>query len=722
MSIKITEDSVFSALQQAGAPVSFRALCEALKVTEKPDKHKMTAALETLVHGGRVLVNRHNNYGLVEQMDLLRGVVLGHRDGYGFLKTDKAGPDWFLPPRQMAQVFPGDRVLGRPAGHDRRGREKASIVDVLERNTHEMAGRYKTEADLAWIVPENPQVNHQVLIPPDQRGKAQSGDVVRVKILRQPERDAQPLGAVEQVLGAELDVATRTDIVVTDFGLPREFPAEVEAELANLPQPKLDKHCRDAREIPFVTIDGSDAKDFDDAVFARRTPKGWRLWVAIADVSRYVRPGTALDQEAQARATSVYFPGRVVPMLPAVLSDGLCSLRPDEDRHALIAELVVSREGQLRSSQFYPGLMRSRARLIYDDVAQVLEGDNPEHPQAKNLKALSQLFEALAAARSERGALDFEGREVFFDVADNGFLRDIKPVTRNRAHRLVEECMILANVAAARFLRRRKLPALNRVHPPPPVDTLADFRTFLAEWGLTLGGRNKPGTAHYQAVLQQVAGTPQAVLVQGALLRTLSQAVYAPETDGHFGLALEDYAHFTSPIRRYPDLNVHRTIKWALGVGAGAVAPPEEAQLQDLGAHCSQRERHAEQAGWAVVEALKCEFLEAHVGEEFEGEIVGVTNFGLFVEIERVRASGLVHISGLGQDYFVHEPEYHRLRGERSGQAYRLGDRMRVRLSRVNAQERKIDFEPLAHRPLVANSRGMGKKARAKTTNLWREI
>ncbi|MGJ8668600.1 MAG: ribonuclease R [Oceanococcus sp.] len=722
MSSKITQDGVFSALRQAGLPLSFRALCEKLEIAEKADKRSTTSVLEDLVSQGRVLVNRQGDYALVEEMNLLRGVVIGHRDGYGFLKTEQAGPDWFLPPRQMDLVFPGDRVLARSAGRDRRGREKASVVDVLERNTVEMAGRFKCEADLAWIVPENPQIHHQVLIPKDHRGEAKDGDVVRVKILRQPDRNAQPLGAVQQVLGAELDVSTRTDIVVTDFGLPRAFPEAVEAEVKNLPRPQVDRHCRDARDIPFVTIDGIDAKDFDDAVFARSTPKGWRLWVAIADVSRYVRPGTALDQEAQARATSVYFPGRVIPMLPPVLSDDLCSLRPDQDRHALIAELVVGSDGHLRSSKFYPGLIRSRARLVYDDVAQMLEQDDHTHPQAESLFTLNELFEVLAQVRGQRGALDFEGREVFFDVGDDGFLHDIKPVTRNRAHKLIEECMILANVAAARYIRKRKLLALNRVHPPPPADTLQDFRRFLAEFGLSLGGRNKPGPEHYQAVLSEVADQPFAPLVQGALLRTLSQAVYSPESDGHFGLALDDYAHFTSPIRRYPDLNVHRTIKWALGVDAGGVEPGSEESLQDLGAHCSERERHAEQAGWAVVEALKCEFLESRVGEEFEGEIVGVTNFGLFVEIERVRASGLVHISSLGRDYFSHEPEYHRLRGERTGQVFRLGDRMRVRLSRVDAQERKIDFEPLAHKPLVADSRRTGKAERAKKTHEWREL
>ena len=720
--MKMTQDRVFQLLRQAGQPMSFRALCAELEVSEKAQKRQLTGLLEALANEGRVLVNRHGDYGVVEQMDLLRGVVLGHRDGYGFLKTERPGPDWFLPPRQMSRVFPGDRVLARSGGQDRRGRDKASIVEVLERNTHELAGRLKLDAGVSWLVPENPQFNHQILVPPDQRGGAVDGDIVRVQITRQPERDAPPLARVERVLGQDLDVSTRIDIAITDFGLPREFSEQVMQEVANLPRPSLDEHGRDKRDIPFVTIDGIDAKDFDDAVYARRTPKGWRLWVAIADVSRYVRPGTALDREAQARATSVYFPGRVIPMLPPVLSDDLCSLRPDQDRYALIAELVISNEGQLRSSRFYPGLIRSRARLVYDDVAAELDNPKSKHPHIATLRTLSSLYEALHAARKVRGALDFEGREVFFDIGDDGRLRSIQPVTRNRAHRLIEECMIMANVAAARFLRNRKLAALNRVHPAPPLDSLEDFRKFLTEWGLKLGGRNKPGPKHYQAVLEAVSEKPEAVLVQGALLRTLSQAVYSPDSDGHFGLALDDYAHFTSPIRRYPDLNVHRTIKWALQEGAGAVEPDDDEALQVLGVHCSERERNAEQAGWNVVEALKCEYLEGFVGETFEGEVVGVTNFGLFVEIDTVRISGLVHISSLGRDYFQHEPEFHRLRGERSGQMFRLGDRMKVRLARVDSQDRKIDFEPLAHRPLIGYSRGIGAKGREQQANQWREL
>ncbi len=712
---KFTQQSILEQLKRAGQPLSFRALCERLSVAGKAEKRQVTPLLEELVSAGTVLINRNGDYGLVQEMQLLRGRVMGHADGYGFLRTEQGPPDAFLPPRQMSLVFPGDVVLARPAGADRRGREKVSIVDVLERNTQELAGRYHEEAGVSWVVPDNPQTTHQVLIPPDRRGGARNGELVRVRITRQPERDLQPMAAVEDVLGSTMNVATRIDIAITEFGLPREFPPAVIAELRDVQRPALTADCRDCRNIEFVTIDGADAKDFDDAVHAVATAKGWRLWVAIADVSRYVTPGSALDGEARERGTSIYFPGRVIPMLPPALSDDLCSLRPDEDRHALICEMLIDHDGQLRSSKFFPGLIRSRARLIYDDVARVLN-QGEAHPQAGSLKVLHGLFEVLHAARQERGALDFEGREVFFDVGDDGCLQDIRPLQRNVAHRMIEECMIMANVAAARYLRRHKLHSLNRIHPAPPLDSLADFRRFLAEWGLVLGGRQAPGPEHYQAVLQAVAGTPQATLVQGALLRTLSQAQYSPAMEGHFGLALADYAHFTSPIRRYPDLMVHRAIKWRLQAEAvNEQAPWSFDAMEKLGAHCSDRERRADQASWSVIEALKCEFLAGMVGQEFTGEIVGVTNFGLFVELDAYRASGLVHISSLGRDYFVHEPTLHRLRGDRSGVMYRLGDQMKVRLVRADAQERKIDFEPLAHRSLL------GGKAGSESSQ-WRDL
>ena len=717
MSLKITHKSVLEHLQAAGQPLSFRALCERLGVISKSEMRQLTPVLEDMVADGQILVNRKGDYGLVRQMRLIRGQVMGHPDGYGFLRPDEGSGDWFLPPRQMSQVFPGDVVLARPAGADRRGREKASIVDVLERHTHELAGRYHQESGISWVVADNPQITQQMLVPPDARGEARNGELVRVRIMRQPKRNEQPIAAVQEVLGSTLNVSTRIDIAITEFGLPREFPEAVDKEMRKVARPRLTDDCEDARKVPFVTIDGVDAKDFDDAVHVARTPKGWRLRVAIADVSRYVRPGTALDAEARNRATSIYFPGRVIPMLPPALSDDLCSLRPDEDRHALICEMQIGRDGQLRSSRFFPALIRSRARLIYDDVAEVVE-KNLKHPQAKALQTLHELFEVLHAARQQRGALDFEGREVFFDVDDEGHLQDIRPLQRNVAHRMIEECMIIANVAAARFLRRHKLHSLNRIHAPPPADTLADFRRFLAEWGLVLGGRQQPGPEHYQAVLEAASHTPQAALVQGALLRTLSQAQYSPASEGHFGLALADYAHFTSPIRRYPDLMVHRAIKWQLShQGVNQKAPWSFEEMQQLGAHCSERERRADQAGWSVIEALKCEFLADRVGEEFEGDIVGVTNFGLFVEIPEYRASGLVHISSLGRDYFVHEAAQHRLRGERSGKIFRLGDQMKVRLVRADAQERKIDFEPLAHRsPLGKGPAGSSESQQ------WREL
>mgnify|MGYP000300694617 CR=1 FL=1 len=512
MSADLNPEIVAKALAQAGEPMSFPALSEVLGIEAKTDKQQLTSILQGLSEQGEVLKNRRGHYGLVKQMDLIRGRVLGHADGYGFLRPDEGEGDWFLPPRQMEKVFPGDSVLVRSGGQDRRGRDQAEIVEVLERRTHSLVGRFRSEAGTHWVEPDNPQISHRLLVAADERGEAQPGDLVQVSVQRQPAARTPPLARIDKVLGTTLNAEMRVDVAVIDFGLPQEFPPAVLAETRDVVRPQLQPDCSDARDLPFVTIDGADAKDFDDAVHARRTRGGWTLWVAIADVSRYVRPGTALDREAQERATSAYFPGRVVPMLPPALSDDLCSLRPDEDRHALICEMKISNKGEIGAAQFSAGLIRSRARLIYEEVAEVLE-QGADHPQRPLLQELQALYEALFKARQRRGALDFEGREVRFAFDDKGLVADILPVQRTIAHRLIEECMIAANVAAARHLRRAKLPCLNRIHAPPAADNLADFRAFLGEWGLSLGGQQDPQPGDYQAVLDQVAGRPEAVVI-----------------------------------------------------------------------------------------------------------------------------------------------------------------------------------------------------------------
>ncbi len=705
MSDKLSAEQVVETLRRVGVPQSFAELATELGVNDKPGKRTLTRVLQQLGEAGQVVCNRRGAFGLTQEMDLVAGVVLGHANGFGFVRTDREGPDWFLPPRQMERVFPGDRVLVRLAGHDQRGKPEASIVDVLECNTQQIIGHYAEEAGVGIVIPEMATTTHTVLIPPEWRNEATPGQIVRVAIRTQPRRRVQAVGEVVELLGDEMNARLRIDAAIVDYGLPNEFSPALLSQAENLPrpQPAADRH--DCREWEFVTIDGEDAKDFDDAVLAQRIESGWMLWVAIADVSAYVEPGTALDDEARLRGNSVYFPGRVVPMLPPRISDDLCSLRPEEDRYAMICEMRLSKTGELRATNFYPGLIRSRARLIYEDVAQALENPDCAHPQRALLEPLRDVYKALSTARERRGALDFDSAEVQVVLDEDGAISGVRSRERTIAHRLIEECMILANVATAQFLRERNLPFLARIHESPPPLQLADLREFLAEWQLQLGGGDEPSPQDFARVLQSVAGRAEAGLVESVLLRSLAQARYAPSDSGHFGLALVDYAHFTSPIRRYPDLIIHRTIRHALAGGDAQSLPWSHADLVALGEHCSTTDRRAEHASYDVIGALKCDFLADRIGEEFEGRITGVTAFGLFVEIDEVRASGLVHISALGNDYYHHESKFHRLRGARNGRLYRLGDSMRVKLARVDAQERKIDFEPLAHLAAIATSR-----------------
>jgi ribonuclease R len=498
--------------------------------------------------------------------------------------------------------------------------------------------------------------------------------------------------------GMEIDIALRS------HNLPHEWPARVLDEVAGLTEavPESQKQGRlDLRQMPLVTIDGADARDFDDAVFAESHGRGWKLWVAIADVSAYVSPGTALDREAELRGNSVYFPAQVIPMLPEVLSNGLCSLNPEVDRLCLVCEMQVSPQGQVSGARFHNAVMRSQARLTYDQVAAMLENE-AEAGRLGHVALLSQLknlqavFRALFTARQRRGAIDFETTETKIKFGPDRKIEDVVPVQRNEAHRIIEECMVSANVQAAEFLAANKMPLLYRIHAGPKADRLADLRAFLNELGLSLGGGDSPEPGNYAKLLAAIQKRPDARLIQTVLLRSLSQAVYSPDNIGHFGLSLDCYAHFTSPIRRYPDLLVHRAIKHVLARGKTRQFPYTTVVMQGLGAHCSASERRADEATRDVISWLKCEFMMDRIGEEFDGLITGVTPFGLFVEIERVYAEGLVHVSSLPNDYYHHDPQHHRLRGERSGRAWHLADKIRVRVVRVSLDDRKIDFEAVS--------------------------
>jgi ribonuclease R len=698
-----SRELILQLLTERGSPAALDELQAAFGLDEAQDQEALRKRLGAMIRDGQLVQNRKGAYGLTTRMDLVHGTVIGHRDGYGFLKPDDGGDDVFLSPRQMRALLHGDRALVRITGRDHRGRREGSLVDVLERRNTRVVGRYVEEHGIGVVMPDNARISQDILIPPADRGAARPGQIVTAEIVQPPDKRTQPIGRIVEVLGEHMAPGMEIDIAVRAHGLPHEWPAEVLQEAAGLSAEVPEAHTRgrlDLRAMPLVTIDGADARDFDDAVYAEPDGRGWKLWVAIADVSAYVTPGSALDREAELRGTSVYFPGQVIPMLPEVLSNGLCSLNPGVDRLCLACEMQVSPQGQVSGARFHNAVMRSQARLTYDQVAAMLDspavaeslGPTALLPQLRNLQGV---FRALFAARQRRGAIDFETTETKIKFGPDRKIEDVVPVVRNEAHRIIEECMIAANVQAAEFLTAHKLPLLYRVHAGPEADRLEELRAFLNELGLSLGGGASPEPRHYARLLAAIQGRPDARLIQTVLLRSLAQAVYTPENIGHFGLALDCYAHFTSPIRRYPDLLVHRAIKHALARRRPEQFPYTTTLMQGLGTHCSMTERRADEATRDTVSWLKCEFMLDRVGEEFDGLITGVTPFGLFVEIERVYAEGLVHVSSLPNDYYHHEPRHHRLRGERSGRVWHLADRIRVRVLRVNLDERKIDFEPV---------------------------
>jgi ribonuclease R len=657
-----------------------------------------------MARDGQLLVNRANEYCLLDRLPVLVGTVTGHRDGFGFLVPDEDGDDLFLPYREMRMLFHGDRAAARVTGRDERGRPEGAIVDVLERRTRQVAGRFTLEGGVGFVTPDNRRISQRVVVPREAAGPARHGDLAVVEITEQPSRTRDPVGRVLRVLPEAGGADSAIDLAIASHGLSHAFPAEAITEARRFG----DAVGRDAaagredlRALPLVTIDGEDARDFDDAVWAEPNAAGFRLVVAIADVSHYVRPGTALDAEARERATSVYFPSRVLPMLPEELSNHLCSLVPDVDRLCMACDMQVTRAGTVSKSRFYPAVMRSHARFTYTRVARHLEGREPlgrgdEANLATVIDSLHQAYRALRKEREKRGALDFEAPEVKVLVDAAGNPVEIKAYPRNDAHRLIEECMIAANVQAAGFLKKRRLPALFRIHGKPDEERIEDLKRFLSLRGvhLEIGGDLKP--ARLQKVLAGIAGRPDAAVLENAIIRSLPQALYQPLNIGHFGLALAEYAHFTSPIRRYPDLLVHRGIRHALAGGTAAGFVHSAREMESLGTECSLRERRADEAARSVVAWLKCEFMRPRVGEEFDAVVTGVAEFGLFVQLAGVQVDGLVHVTALPPDYFHFHERDRTLVGERTRLRFSIGDELRVRLVRVDSSERKIDFEHVA--------------------------
>lgn len=694
-----SREAITDLLRQEGKLLRFGRLSRLLGLDNERDLVALERRLGAMVRDGQLALNRRGAYGIAEKMDLRAGRVQANAEGFGFFIPDDEGEDIFLSPKQMRLVMHGDRVLVSVTGVDRRGRTQGTIAEVLERAHTHLVGRFFEESGIDFVVPDMKRMNHDVLIPGDRTGGAEHGDYVYIQILEQPTRHRQPVGEVLDVLGRNIDAPLAVELAIRSFGLPDQFPAPVLEEAEAAPDHVSEAETegrRDLRELPLITIDGEDARDFDDAVLCEpRAGGGWRLHVAIADVSHYVRPGSALDDEAVQRGTSAYFPNRVVPMLPEALSNGICSLNPDVDRLCMVCEMSLDERGKVKRSKFYTAVMRSHARLTYNQVWRILSDPGcRERDQYQRLlpaiESLYDMYQAMRSLRERRGALDFESQEVYFRFADDGDVAEIVPYERNDAHKIIEECMIAANVEAARFLDRNDLPGMYRVHSPPQLKRYEELTGYLAELGLRLPRYERLEPQHIAQLLEKVKERPDGQMVQAMLLRAQSLAAYESGNDGHFGLALKAYAHFTSPIRRYPDLVVHRAIRKAIDKSKGARRA--ETDMAELAAHCSMTERRAEEASRDVDERLKCRYLASHVGESFEGVVTGVTSFGLFVELAETRISGLVHVTSLPNDYYHFDSASHSLTGERSRRRYRLSDPLQVQVLHVDIEDRKIDL------------------------------
>ena len=699
-----SREYILEQLESAGQPLDRKAITTLLGLAEDDNGiEALRRRLRAMERDGQLMFTRKKEYALISKMDLITGRVIGHADGFGFLCPEDGSDDLFLTAFQMRRLFHGDKAIVRVSGVDRKGRREGALVEVLEHANPFIVGRLFIESGVGYVVADNKRISNDVLVPQENVGDAHHGQVVSVEIIEHPTRHRQAVGKVVEVLGDHMAAGMEIDIAMRSHGIATNWSDEVEAEIKNLtpevPEAaKNEKGRVDIRDLPLVTIDGEDARDFDDAVYVEPNDKGWRLLVAIADVSHYVELDTALDKEAHERGTSVYFPERVIPMLPEVLSNGLCSLNPEVDRLCMVCDMQLDKKGKVESFNFYEGVMQSHCRFTYTKVAEIIENESSElRTEYKDfvpqLLDMHTLFKVLLKRRKKRGAIDFDTTETRIVFGEDRKIEKIIPLVRNDAHKLIEEFMILANVSAAKFLLKHEMPALYRVHGSPKETKIEGLKEFLAEVGLTLGGGEKPGPGDYAELLASIQDRPDMHLIQTVLLRSLQQAVYTPDNNGHFGLAHDAYAHFTSPIRRYPDLLVHRGIRHIVRGGNAESYHYTENTMRGLGEHCSQTERRADEATRDAVDWLKCEFMMDKVGEVFEATITSVTGFGLFVELDKIYVEGLIHVTSLDHDYYHFDAAHHRLVGERTGQVFRLGDHIVASVSKVNLEDKKIDFD-----------------------------
>lgn len=694
-----SREFILQHLEELGRPATRAHLIKALGLESDEAKEALRRRLNAMIRDGQLLANRRGSFALVNQMALVRGRVIGHKDGYGFLAPDDGSNDIFLNAKQMRLLFPGDRILVSIIGQEVRGRRECIVVEVLERGFSQIVGRYFEEQGVAFVVPANKNISQEIIIPAGKQANAIVGQLVVVDIVTYPTPRCAAIGKITEVIGDHMAPGMEIEVAIRAHGLPYQWPKDVLEESQKFTKKITDadrKGRPNLQHLPFVTIDGESAKDFDDAVYCKpqATDEGWTLYVAIADVSHYVRYDTALDNEALERGNSVYFPSNVIPMLPEILSNELCSLKPKVERLAMICEMQITATGNISHYQFYDAIICSHARLTYDEVFAMLAGTNPHHGNLlPHLQALNELYNALLKQRQERGALEFNTIETKIVFGEGKKIKRIEPIHRHYVHGIIEECMLAANVCASEFLLKGKAPALYRVHEGPDEEKIAELRNFLGRLGLKLGGGKKPEPSDFAKILREIQGRPDEHLVQTVLLRSMRQASCTPENIGHFGLAYKAYAYFTSPIRRYPDLINHRTIRFLLHGGSATDYAYDHTMMQNYGEHCSMTERRADDATRDATNWLKCEFMLDKIGKEFDGLISSVTNFGIFVELKEIFVEGLVHITSLKNDYYQYDAKKYRLTGRRAGMVYCLGDEVRVRVARVDLDEREIDFE-----------------------------
>lgn len=700
-----SRELILDYLEKNAKPANLDNIAQAMELKTEEQKDALHRRLRAMERDGQVIFTRRKCYALPDKLAMVKGSVIAHRDGFGFLRVEGQPEDYYLTPEQMRKTLQGDVVLAQPMSNQYKGKKEARIVRVLEPRSNQIVGRYFIEEGIGFVVPDDSRLNFDILITDKPKETVRMGSVVVVELLKRPEYRKKAVGKISEILGENMGMNLAIEIAIRNHDIPHVLPVEVEKSVSKLSETvsaQAKKGRKDLTALPLVTIDGEDARDFDDAVYCEKNKGGgYRLWVAIADVSYYVRPQTVLDKDANLRSTSVYFPSRVIPMLPEILSNGLCSLNPQVDRLCLVCEMTISAKGRLTGYQFYEAVMNSHARLTYTKVQKILDGDEElrEHYQArvKDLENLYALYKILDKTRVARGAISFESAEPKFIFNADKRIERIEMAERSDAHKIIEECMILANVSAAKLVEEAEIPSLYRIHDKPDEDRLSNLRSVLTELGLIFEGGDKPQPKDIAKLMEQVAERPDHEMLQTMILRSMKQAIYDPENRGHFGLALESYAHFTSPIRRYPDLLLHRTIKWIL-----ANQQHQESktggyrynmnEMLYFGEHCSMAERRADEAVRDVVDWLKCDFMQDHVGEEFEGIISSVTNFGFFVRLNDLFIDGLVHVATLENDYYSFDAGRSRLVGENSGFSYRLGDKVKVKVEAVNPEERKIDF------------------------------